>query len=113
MARQAIHTYFRNLQDPRHLLLDIIGIAICAVIARANEWQQIATFAHDRHDRLRRFFQLPQGIPSHDAVERVLDRLDPRTFAAAFGRWMQALAEAVGLHHIAIDGKTVHRMVPW
>jgi predicted transposase YbfD/YdcC len=110
MARLAIHTYFRNLQDPRraprHRLLDVIGIAICAVIAGANDWQQIATFAHDRHDWLRRFFTLPQGIPSHDTFERVFDRLDPRAFAAAFGRWMQALAE---VHHIAIDGKTLRR----
>jgi predicted transposase YbfD/YdcC len=113
MARLALQTYFRNLKDPRraprHLLLDIIGIAICAVISGANDWQQIATFARQRQEWLRRFFQLPEGIPSHDTFERVFDRIDPRAFAAAFSRWMQALAEAVGLRHIAIDGKTLRR----
>jgi predicted transposase YbfD/YdcC len=109
----AIHTYFRNLKDPRraprHLLLDIIGIAICAVIAGANDWQQIATFAHDRRAWLQRFFQLRAGIPSHDTFERVFERLNPRAFTAAFRQWMQALAEAVGVRQIAIDGKTLRR----
>jgi hypothetical protein len=52
MTPLAIQTYFRNLKDPRraprHLLLDIVGIAICAVISGANDWQQIATFARQR-----------------------------------------------------------------
>lgn len=113
MARLALQTYFRNLKDPRraprHLLVDIIGIAVCAVISGANDWQQIATFAQQRHDWLRRFFQLPEEIPCHDTFERVFDRIDPRTFANAFSRWMQVLAEAVGLRHIAIDGKTLRR----
>jgi predicted transposase YbfD/YdcC len=113
MARLAIHTYFGNLKDPRraprHLLLDIIGIAICAVISGADDWQQIATFARQREDWLRRFFELPEGIPCHDTFERVFDRISPRAFAAAFGRWMQALADAVGIRQIAIDGKTLRR----
>lgn len=113
MAQLALQTYFRNLNDPRraprHLLVDIIGIAICAVISGANDWQQIATFAQQRQDWLRRFFKLPEGIPCHDTFERVFDRLDPHAFAKAFSRWMQALAEAVGLRHVAIDGKTLRR----
>jgi predicted transposase YbfD/YdcC len=113
MATLAIQTYFRNLKDPRraprHLLLDIVGVAICAVISGANDWQQIATFAHNRRPWLQRFFRLANGIPCHDTFERVFDRLDPRAFAAAFGRWMQALADAVGLRQIAIDGKTLRR----
>jgi predicted transposase YbfD/YdcC len=113
MARLAIHTYFGNLKDPRraprHLLLDIIGIAICAVISGADDWPQVATFARQREDWLRRFFQLPEGIPSHDTFERVFDRIHPRAFAAAFTRWMQALADAVGVRQIAIDGKTLRR----
>jgi hypothetical protein len=113
MAPLAIQIHFRNLKDPRraprHHLLDIIGIAMCAVISGANDWQQIATFARSRQPWLQRFFRLPNGIPCHDTFERVFDRLDPRAFAAAFGRWMQALAQAVGLRQIAIDGKTLRR----
>lgn len=52
IAKLAIQTHFRNLKDPRraprHLLIDIIVIAICAVICGANDWQQIATFGRQR-----------------------------------------------------------------
>jgi predicted transposase YbfD/YdcC len=113
VARLALQTHFRNLKDPRraprHRLVDIVGIAICAVISGANDWQQIATFAEQRHAWLRRFFQLPEGVPCHDTFERVFDRIDPRAFTKAFSRWMQALAEAVGLRQVAIDGKTLRR----
>jgi predicted transposase YbfD/YdcC len=109
----AIETYFGNLTDPRraprHRLLDIIGIAICAVIAGADDWQQIETFGRDRRPWLQRFFTLANGIPSHDTFERVFDRINPRAFGAAFGQWMRALADAVGIKHIAIDGKTLRR----
>jgi predicted transposase YbfD/YdcC len=110
-APLAIQTYFRHLKDdrraPRHRLIDIIVIAVCAVICGANDWQQVATFGRQRRAWLERFLSLPNGIPCHDTFERVFDRLNPRAFAAAFGQWMQALAEAVGIKHIAIDGKTL------
>jgi predicted transposase YbfD/YdcC len=112
-ANLAIQTYFRNLKDPRraprHLLIDILVIAICAVICGANDWQQIATFGRQRHAWLQRFLRLPNGIPCHDTFERTLERLNPRAFATAFARWMQALADAVGVEQIAIDGKTLRR----
>ena len=113
VTRLTIQTHFRHLKDPRraprHHLLDILAIAICAVIGGANDWQQIATFGRERRDWLQRFLQLPNGIPCHDTFERVFNRLNPRAFVAAFGQWMQALADAVGLKHIAIDGKTLRR----
>ena len=112
-SRLAIQTHFRNLKDPRraprHHLLDILVIAICAVICGANDWQQIAIFGRQRRDWLQRFLKLPNGIPCHDTFERVFERLSPRAFAAAFSQWMQALADAVGIEHIAIDGKTLRR----
>src|ERR1700688_4046689 len=94
----AIHTHFSSLKDPRraprHLLLDIIGISICAVVCGASDWPQIAEFGRQRRDWLQRFLKLPNGIPCHDTFERVFDRLNPRAFAAAFGQWMRALAGA-------------------
>jgi hypothetical protein len=83
-ARVTIKTYFRKLKDPRrrhgqhHRFLDIIVIAICAVIAGANTWTDIATFGVRRYDWLKRFLALPNGIPSHDTFERVFAHLDPR-----------------------------------
>ena len=109
----AVKHYFRKLKDPRinrnklHLLLDIVVITLCAVIAGCQDWQQIVTFAHARHDWLKRFLRLPNGIPSHDTFERVFDCLDPQQFQACFRAWIQALHRALGLSQIAIDGKTL------
>jgi len=115
MSRPAftIQRHFRSLKDPRierrkkHLLLDIVAIAICGVICGCNDWQQIATFAKSRHDWLKKFLRLPNGTPSHDTFERVFDRLNPGAFQACFREWMRALHEALGLSQIAIDGKTL------
>jgi predicted transposase YbfD/YdcC len=109
----SINTYFRKLKDPRvqgrkkHLLIDIIAIAICAAICNCNDWQQTVTFARCRHDWLKKFLRLPNGIPSHDTFERVFDRLDPVAFQACFREWTHTLHAALGLSPIAIDGKTL------
>jgi hypothetical protein len=109
----AIKKHFRKLRDPRvrgrrkHLLLDLVAIAICAAICGCNDWQQTVTFANARRDWLKKFLALPHGIPSHDTFERVFDLLDPEQFQACFRDWMQALQEALGLSTIAIDGKTL------
>jgi predicted transposase YbfD/YdcC len=109
----AIKTHFRKLKDPRrkrrnlHLLIDIIAITLCGVICGANDWQEIETFAKSRRDWLKTFLRLPNGIPSHDTLERVFDRLNPIAFQACFRDWMQALSETLGLSQIAIDGKTL------
>jgi predicted transposase YbfD/YdcC len=112
-AHLAIQKHFRKLKDPRrahrkrHLLMDIIVIALCAVICGANDWQQVVTFARKRYDWLKSFLELPNGIPSHDTFERVFDRLDPAKFQMCFRDWMQALSETLAIKQIAIDGKTL------
>jgi predicted transposase YbfD/YdcC len=87
--------------------MDIIVIAICAVICGCDDWQQVATFGRERRDWLQSFLELPNGIPSHDTFERVFDRLHPEAFQACFRAWMQALSEALPIEQIAIDGKTL------
>jgi predicted transposase YbfD/YdcC len=113
MAPISIRTFFGRLRDPRlnrrkrHLLVDIIAIALCAVIAGANDWQGIAVFGNRRLSWLRTFLALPNGIPSHDTFERVFDRIDPQAFLACFQRWIDAIGRGLGLGHIAIDGKAL------
>jgi predicted transposase YbfD/YdcC len=113
MSAFAVTRFFTRLRDPRrrhrklHLLIDIITIAICAVIAGADDWQQVVTFAQNRQEWLSTFLALPNGLPSHDTFERVFDRLDPQAFQACFRQWVEALAQTLGLGHLAIDGKTL------
>jgi len=117
MATSAISVqrYFARLRDPRinrrkrHLLIDIIVIALCGVICGANDWQEIAAFGRRRKAWLQDFLALPNGIPSHGTLERVFDRLDPQAFQACFRQWVEALARALDLGHIAIDGKALRR----
>jgi predicted transposase YbfD/YdcC len=109
----SIPKYFAKLKDPRrrhrrlHLLQDIIVIALCAVICNAQDWQEIETFGRKRRDWLKRFLTLPNGTPAHDTFERVFERLDPRAFQACFRDWVRAVSAALGIRHVAIDGKTL------
>lgn len=112
-ADLSITRHFKKLKDPRrrhrrlHHLQDIIVIALCAIIAGAQDWQEIELFGRKRLAWLKRFLKLPNGIPSHDTFERVFDRINPQAFQACFRNWVQALREALGIKHVAIDGKTL------
>ena len=109
----SIKKHFRHLPDPRvvgrtrHLLIDIVVMAICAVIADCDDWSDIDQFAQKRDQWFRRFLRLPGGIPCHDTFERVFAALDGRAFQRCCVAWLHAAADLVGVGHIAIDGKTL------
>jgi predicted transposase YbfD/YdcC len=111
----SIGHHFADLTDPRidrsrlHELLDIVAIAICAVVAGADSWDDIEDFGEVKHDWLSTFLDLPNGIPSHDTFRRVFERLDPEEFQEGFLGWIGALHEATERQVIAIDGKTPRR----
>src|SRR3954451_1756061 len=113
----SLRHHFADLLDPRgersrrHELLDIIGIAICAVISGAEAWTAVEAYAHAKHDWLQTFLALPNGIPSHDTFRRVFCLLDPQAFQRSFAEWVAALAETgMGTRRtIPIDGKTARR----
>src|SRR5438477_8027943 len=95
----SLQHHFADLIDPRgersrrHELLDIVGIALCAVIAGAESWTAVEAYGHAKHDWLARHFRLPNGIPSHDTFRRVFCLLDPLAFQGSFADWIAALAD--------------------
>ncbi len=106
--------HFEHLDDPRvdtsrHKLMDIITIAILAVICGANHWNQIETFGNEKHEWLSTFLELPFGIPSHDTFNRVFARLDPNQFRAGFISWVNSIRKVIPGEIIAIDGKQNRR----
>jgi predicted transposase YbfD/YdcC len=110
----SIHKYFQELTAPRvksrssHLLMDILAIALIAVIAGAQSFNGIALFAESKEPWLRTFLILPNGIPSHDTFNRIFSILSPEEFSKCFTAWTQSLAPKIkGI--VAIDGKTLRR----
>src|SRR3712207_9544670 len=108
--------HFAELADPRierskrHQLLDIVTIALCAVICGADSWVDVELFGRAKEAWLRTFLALPNGIPSHDTSGRVFARLDPHQFEHCFLGWVQALVTRTGREVVAVDG-TVLRQI--
>jgi predicted transposase YbfD/YdcC len=105
--------FFADLPDPRidrtkkHALSDILVITLCAAIAGAESWEAVAAFGKARHDWLKRFLPLANGIPSADTFGRVFAALDPKAFGRRVAEWLGGVCRATGLRHVAIDGKAV------
>ncbi len=106
-----IQTHFEIIDDPRvdylvdHPLIEIIIIAICAVICGADDWVAIETWGRTKHDWLKSFLELEKGIPSHYTFRRVFAMIDPEQFQAGFMSWTQAVFTVTTGQVIAIDGK--------
>lgn len=107
--------HFMRITDPRierqklHTLIDIIMVAICGVIAGCDSWVEIEDFGRDREPWLKRFLELPNGIPSHDTFGRVFALIKPREFQTAFAGWMRSVVAVSDGDIIALDGKTNRR----
>ena len=113
-----IGCYFDSLSDPRHhrnrkhLLVDIMVIAVAAVVCGCDGPTAIHRWAKARRDWLAQYLTLPNGIPSRDCIRRVLLALQPQAFQRCFQDWVtQALVgdAAAGGRLVAVDGKTCRR----
>ena len=111
----ALMEHFAELADPRldrqkqHNLMDILVIAICAVLCGANDWVAVETFGKAKQEWFHRFLELPNGIPSHDTFGRVFALLSPDQLQECFLSWTQAVAQGMDGQVVAIDGKTLRR----
>lgn len=120
-ANRTLLDYFADLEDPRvdrtkeHPLINVVFIAVCAVIAGGEGWSDMETFGQSKRRWLARFLDVSKGTPSDDTFRRVISRLDPRAFEDRFRRWTAAVVQRAGDvgeeevegEHIALDGKTL------
>jgi len=113
---QELLKYLQIIPDPRrtshhnlqHRLIDIIVIAILAVISGADTWNDIESFGEEKKEWLSLFLELPNGIPSHDTFARVFAHINADAFERCFTAWSQATNTRIrGV--IALDGKSVRR----
>ena len=105
---------FQSLADPRranhtHRFIDILTLALLAVLGGAEDWVNVAVYARSKQAWLKTFLDLPTLIPSHDTFNRVFARLNPDAFEQCFRQWTATLAELSGGQLVAIDGKTLRR----
>lgn len=106
-----IEKHFGELPDPRtgnatqHIFLEILIIAICAVICGADGWSDIELFGKKKKKWLKTFLKLPKGIPSHDTFGRVFAKIKPEEFQKRFQAWVKAIETLTQGQVIAVDGK--------
>jgi predicted transposase YbfD/YdcC len=109
-----IEEHFAELTDPRsrevtYPLINVVTIALCAVICGADDFVAIAKFGRTKRDWLARFLDLSSGIPSHDRFNAILATIKPAEFEKCLLSWISALHEITAGQLIAIDGKTLRR----
>lgn len=104
---------FKEIEDPRinrtkkHLLIDIIALTLFAIMSGAQTFDEIEDFGIDHEEWLKKYLQLPNGIPSHDTINRTLALLDPEMLQKSFLDWIRNIKGYVAENVIAIDGKTM------
>ena len=109
-----IREHFASLTDPRrrppvYPLINIVAIALCAVICGADDFVSIAKWGEVKKDWLSRFLDLSAGIPSHDRFNAILAAIKPAEFEKCLLSWIAALHDATAGEIVAIDGKTLRR----
>ena len=101
------------MEDPRrtngghilHKLEDIIIIGLCTVVCGGEDFPDMEEFGKEREEWLRKFLELPHGIPDSDTFRRVFERIKPEALSECLYDWL-------GYHRkedsvIAVDGKTI------
>jgi hypothetical protein len=113
---RVIEDHFKSLPDPRrrtmnlrHNFIDILIIAICAIICGAGSWVAVEEFGKAKEDWFRVFLELPNGIPSHDTFTNVFRKLASKQFGVCFMSWTESISERYEGEVVSVDGKTWRR----
>jgi predicted transposase YbfD/YdcC len=107
-----IQDHFSDLTDPRrrkvvYPLINVVTIAICAVIAGADDFVSIAAWGSEKRAWLATILDLSSGIPSHDRFNAIFAALDPAEFEKCLLSWITSLHEITAGQIVPIDGKTL------
>jgi len=109
-----IEEHFQDLTDPRrregtYPLVNIVVMALCAVVSGADDFVAIADWAESKKDWLAKFLDMSEGVPSHDRFNAILAAIKPPEFEKCLLSWINALHEFTEGQVVAIDGKTLRR----
>lgn len=115
---KSLHTWFTEVDDPRvvnrcrHKLSDILFIALSTLICNGEDFEDMVEFAHQRYDWLNTILELPDGIPSHDTFNRVLQRIEPEALQKGLREDGQLLLDTLNEKQIVLDGKKLRGVSP-
>lgn len=104
--------HFAALEETRvertrwHPLMNIVFIAVCALLSGANDFVGMEKFGKSKKKWFAKFLDLTHGIPSHDTFGRVIRALKPEQFIQCFRSWVEGFVDSEAVRHIGIDGKT-------
>lgn len=113
----ALFSHFDDVPDPRvnrtkrHLLKDILVIAILSTIAGGDGWEDMENYGISKQQWLQKFLDLPNGIPSDDTFRRVFEKVDPKILEQKLVQWVKQLIGPVCEQVIPIDGKSLRGRV--
>jgi len=116
--RESLDKIFSKVEDPRvearclHLLKDILFIAFCTLLSNGEDFEDMVEFGEQRLDWLKEVLELPNGIPSHDTFNRVLQRIDPQQLGVCLSEDGSYLIESIKGKLVNFDGKKLKGVSP-
>jgi len=115
---QTIDNLFSKIEDPRvegrclHKLKDILFIALCTLLSNGEDYEDMVEFANQRHEWLKEILELPNGIPSHDTFNRVLQIIEPEQLMNSLQADGELLIKSVQGQLVSFDGKKLRGVSP-
>jgi uncharacterized membrane protein YccF (DUF307 family) len=85
----SINSFLDHKTHLAGMVADIIVITLCAMLAKCDTWEEIADYALEQYDFFKQFLELPNGIPSHDTINRTFSLIDPILWQQLFASWMR------------------------